>query len=82
MVSKYNWQIYLPGVDDVRVKVLYKEKGQKELLIIGCGSMPICRDGPKTRSQLQSHLYGDFITRKQMLVSKSTKSSFTGKQML
>ena len=33
MVSKYNWQIYLPGVDGARAKVLYKDKGQKELLI-------------------------------------------------
>ena len=32
MVSKYNWQIYLPGVDGARAKVVYKE-GQKELLI-------------------------------------------------
>ena len=33
IVSKYNWQIYLPGVDDARAKVVYKEEGQKELLI-------------------------------------------------
>ena len=33
MVSKYNWQIYLSRVDGAIVKVLYKEKGQKELLI-------------------------------------------------
>ena len=32
-VSKYNWQIYLLGVDGTRTKVLYKDKGQKELLI-------------------------------------------------
>ena len=29
---KYNWQIYLPGVDDTRAKVFYIE-GQKALLI-------------------------------------------------
>ena len=28
----FNWQIYLPGVDGARAKVLYKEEGQ-ELLI-------------------------------------------------
>ena len=33
VVSKYNWQIYLPGVDGARAKVLYKNEGQKELLI-------------------------------------------------
>ena len=33
MVSKYNWQIYLPGVDGTKAKVIYKEDGQKELLI-------------------------------------------------
>ena len=33
MVSKYNWQIYLPGVDGARAKVVYKEEGQKELSI-------------------------------------------------
>ena len=33
MVSKYNRQIYLPGVDGTRAEVVYKEEGQKELLI-------------------------------------------------
>ena len=33
MVSKYNWQIYLPEVDGMRAKVLYRDEGQKELLI-------------------------------------------------
>ena len=33
MVSKYNWLIYLPGVDGASAKVLYKEEGQKEILI-------------------------------------------------
>ena len=33
MVSKYNRQIYLPGVDGASAKVVYKEDGQKELLI-------------------------------------------------
>ena len=32
IVSKYNWQIYLPGVDGARAKVVYKEERQKELL--------------------------------------------------
>ena len=27
MVLMYNWQIYLPGVDGTRAKVLYKEEG-------------------------------------------------------
>ena len=31
VVSKYNWLIYLPGVDGASAKVLYKE-GQKELM--------------------------------------------------
>ena len=31
--SKYNWQIYLPVVDGTKAKVIYKEEGQKELLI-------------------------------------------------
>ena len=33
MISMYKWQIYLPGVDGTRAKVLYKEERQKELLI-------------------------------------------------